>query len=105
MIQINFRIDDDLKSEADYVLGNIGLTMSSALNMFIRQLVADRGIPFEVRMPDNSLSNPARIRQAMLDYENGKKNYHYHELPDEGSRDQGEPKNQSESSLHAKTMV
>ena len=51
MIQINFRIEDDLKSEADYVLSNIGINMSSALNMFIRQLVAHRGIPFEVRMP------------------------------------------------------
>lgn len=105
MIQINFRIEDDLKSEADYVLSNIGINMSSALNMFIRQLVAHRGIPFEVRMPDNSLSSPARIRQAMLDYENGKKNYHYHELPEEDFGNPDEPKTHSRSRRHAKAMV
>ena len=81
MTQINFRIEDDLKTEADYILDRIGISMSSALNIFIRQLIARRGIPFEVRMPDNPLSSPDRIRQAIQDYDNGKKNYHFHELP------------------------
>ena len=81
MAQINFRIEDDLKTEADYILDRIGISMSSALNIFIRQLIARRGIPFEVRVPDNPLSSPDRIRQAIQDYDNGKKNYHFHELP------------------------
>lgn len=81
MTQINFRIEDDLKTEADYILDRIGISMSSALNIFIRQLIARRGIPFEVRVPDNPLSSPDRIRQAIQDYDNGKKNYHFHELP------------------------
>ncbi len=81
MAQINFRIEDNLKTEADYILDRIGISMSSALNIFIRQLIARRGIPFEVRVPDNPLSSPDRIRQAIQDYDNGKKNYHFHELP------------------------
>ena len=81
MTQINFRLEDDLKAEADYILDRIGISMSSALNIFIRQLIARRGIPFEVRVPDNPLASPDKIRQAMQDYDNGRKNYHYHELP------------------------
>ena len=87
MTQINFRIEDDLKTEADYVLDRIGISMSSALNIFIRQLIARRGIPFEVCVPDNPLASSDRIRQAMQDYDNGRKNYHFHELPAEDETD------------------
>ena len=87
MTQINFRIEDDLKTEADYVLDRIGISMSSALNIFIRQLIARRGIPFEVCVPDNPLASSDRIRQAMQDYDNGRKNYHFHELPTEDETD------------------
>lgn len=83
MTQINFRIDDGLKSQADYILDRIGISMSSALNIFVRQLILHHGIPFEVRIPDESLSSPARIRQAMADYDNGGKNYHFHDLPED----------------------
>ena len=105
MIQINFRIDNNLKSEADYVLSNLGLSMSSALNMFIRQLVAHRGIPFEVRMPDHPLSSSTQIQQALLDYENGRKNYHYHELPEEDGRAADAPKTISRSRRREKALV
>ena len=81
MAQVNFRIEDDLKTEADYIFGRIGLSMSAALNIFIRQVVDHRGIPFEIRISDTSLSSPERILLAARDYENGKKNYHFHELP------------------------
>ena len=81
MAQVNFRIEDNLKAEADYIFGRIGLSMSAALNIFLRQVVDHRGIPFEVRIRDTSLSSPEGILQAARDYENGKKNYHFHELP------------------------
>jgi DNA-damage-inducible protein J len=81
MTQISFRIEDDLKTEADYILDRIGMSMSSALGIFIRQLIVHRGIPFEVRIPDDSLASPARIQQAMRDFDNGRRNYSYHELP------------------------
>ena len=81
MAQICFRIEDNLKTEADYILDRIGMSMSSALGIFIRQLIVHRGIPFEVRIPDDSLASPARIQQAMRDFDNGRRNYSYHELP------------------------
>ena len=103
MAQVNFRVEDDLKTEADYILGRIGLSMSAALNIFIRQVVDRRGIPFEIRISDTSLSSPERILQAARDYENGKKNYHFHELPTMGASTDSSRANRR--SRRAKTLV
>ena len=81
MAQVNFRIEDNLKTEADYIFSRIGMTMSSALNIFIRQVVDRRGIPFEIRLSDPSLTSREQVLQAARDYADGKKNYTYHELP------------------------
>ena len=106
MTQISFRIEDDLKTQADYILDQIGISMSSALNIYIRQLIARRGIPFEVRVPDNPLSSPDSIRQAMQDYENGRKNYHFHELPaDEDTDSSTSASSMKRESNNAKTVV
>lgn len=40
------RIDDDLKHSCDEVFGELGLTMTSAVNVFLRQVVRTRTIPF-----------------------------------------------------------
>ena len=53
MAQINFRVEDDLKTQADYIFSQLGMSMSSALTIFIRQVIDRRAIPFEIR-----LSNP-----------------------------------------------
>ena len=106
MTQINFRLEDDVKAEADYILDKIGISMTSALNIFVRQLIARRGIPFEVRLPSNPLASPDRIRKALQDYDDGRKNYHFHELPEDedASHAVGEPR-MKRSVRHAKAMV
>ena len=48
MAQINVRIDDALKQQADRLFEELGLNMSTAVNMFVRQAVRDGGIPFEI---------------------------------------------------------
>ena len=40
------RIDDDLKRDCDEVFSELGLTMTSALTVFLRQVVRTRSIPF-----------------------------------------------------------
>ncbi len=81
MAQVSFRIDDTLKSEADALFGNMGMNLSTAITIFIRQSIDRRALPFEVRACSNPLAAPNRIRAAIEDYANGKKNYHIHELP------------------------
>jgi len=39
-------MDDNLREEAEQILEEIGLNMSSAVNIFIRQLVREGGLPF-----------------------------------------------------------
>ena len=47
MAQINVRIDDDIKSNAEKTLDDIGLSMSSAITIFLKTVVREHRIPFE----------------------------------------------------------
>ena len=46
---INIRIDDKLKKEAEKLFNNLGINMSSAINVFLKQSVREHKIPFEIR--------------------------------------------------------
>jgi len=48
MAQVNIRIDDDLKVRAENIFNELGLNMTTAFTMFIRQTIRQGGIPFEV---------------------------------------------------------
>lgn len=48
---IRFRIESDLKDNAVEVLNNCGLTISEAMRLFLRQVVATQGMPFDIRVP------------------------------------------------------
>ena len=45
---VSFRIDTDLKNKADALFASLGLNMTTAFNMFLRQAVREGRIPFEV---------------------------------------------------------
>ena len=79
MAQINFRIDDRTKSEAETLFERLGMNMSTAIMVFIRQSLVENGIPFRIKAPQPDYD---RFIQAGRDYENGRANYHYHELPE-----------------------
>ena len=77
MAQVNIRIDDDLKTRADALLEELGLNMSTAFNIFLRQTVRQGGIPFDITTmvdadPFYSASNQAYLKKAIEDYESGK---------------------------------
>ncbi|MBQ7994613.1 MAG: type II toxin-antitoxin system RelB/DinJ family antitoxin [Bacilli bacterium] len=44
---VSFRIDSDLKKQADTLFQSLGLNMTTAFNMFLRQSVREGRIPFE----------------------------------------------------------
>jgi DNA-damage-inducible protein J len=50
----NFRIDSELSSKANKLLEGLGLSMSQAISMFLRQVVLQQGLPFEVKYPKRS---------------------------------------------------
>lgn len=45
------RIEPDVKEQAEGILSALGIPASSAINMFYKQIILQRGIPFEVKMP------------------------------------------------------
>lgn len=50
-IPTQIRIDEDLKKQAVELFAQLGLDMSSAMNMFLRQCVLHEGLPFNVELP------------------------------------------------------
>ena len=46
---ITARVEPELKAEAEEVISQIGLTMSQAMTLYLRQIVSRRAIPFELR--------------------------------------------------------
>ncbi|MDO5456169.1 MAG: type II toxin-antitoxin system RelB/DinJ family antitoxin [Eubacteriales bacterium] len=66
---INVRVDADLKQSAEELFNDLGLSMSSAITMFLRSAVSYDGIPFEIRRktPNNE------TRAALAEYDEMKK--------------------------------
>lgn len=77
MAQVNFRIDDETKRRAEKLFSSMGLTMSGAITIFIQQTLNRNEIPFPVQ---GQKPYREKLEQAFRDYENGKKNFHYHDL-------------------------
>ncbi len=50
-VPTQIRIDSDIKKQANILFSNLGLDMSSAVNIFLRQCVMHGGLPFNVEMP------------------------------------------------------
>ena len=45
------RVEPEIKEQAENVLDQLGIPMSNAVSMFLRQIVIQRGIPFEMKLP------------------------------------------------------
>lgn len=46
------RVEPEVKEQAEQVLDRLGIPMSNAVGMFLRQVVLQRGIPFEMKLPE-----------------------------------------------------
>ncbi len=45
------RIEPKLKEQAEIILAELGITVSDAITMFSKQIILQRGMPFEVKLP------------------------------------------------------
>lgn len=50
-VPTQIRIDENLKKQATELFAQLGMDMSSAMNIFLRQCVMRGGLPFEVTLP------------------------------------------------------
>ena len=49
---MNIRMDSEVKAQAQTLFAQFGLDMTTAINMFLRQSIRERGIPFDLRLPE-----------------------------------------------------
>jgi addiction module RelB/DinJ family antitoxin len=45
------RVEPEIKDEAERILNQLGIPMSNAIGLFLRQIIMQRGIPFEMKLP------------------------------------------------------
>ncbi len=65
MANLTVRVDDDLKRQAEEVLADSGLTMTTAITAFLTEVVRSNGIPFALQAdPFFSAENQRRLRIA-----------------------------------------
>ena len=63
------RIDSGLKENAERILAKLGITPSSAIQMLYSQIVLQRGIPFEARLPRSGPTAIGGMSREALDAE------------------------------------
>ena len=75
MANINIRIDDSLKKEADAIFANIGLTASTAITLFYKQVVRTHSIPFDLIADIPNELTVEAIEEGKKIARNGKEGY------------------------------
>ena len=81
---INFRIDEETKKEMEQVCNELGMTMSTALNIFIKKMTREKRIPFEVSIdPFYSKNNIKHLEKITSEIDSGKAKLVEHELIEE----------------------
>lgn len=70
MAQISLRIDEDVKKNAEQVCDDIGISMSTAITIYLKTLSRERRIPFEVSGdPFYSDENMKRLKKSVAQME------------------------------------
>lgn len=52
MAVINVRVDETMKKEVETLYKELGLNMSTAINLFLKKCLLEQGLPFEVKLPN-----------------------------------------------------
>ncbi|MCC8026101.1 MAG: type II toxin-antitoxin system RelB/DinJ family antitoxin [Clostridium sp.] len=81
MAQVNFRIEDSIKQGAEKACAEMGLTMSSAITIFLTKVAREKRIPFEVSAdPFYSESNIRYLERKKREIDEGRAHFAEHDL-------------------------
>ncbi len=58
------RIEPDVKEQAENILTALGIPVSGAINMFYKQIILQRGLPFDVKLP---AAKPVPINELTME--------------------------------------
>ena len=67
-VNMNIRMDSEVKKQAQELFSNLGMDMTTAINVFLRQAILHDGLPFAVK----SFKPNEETAAAIKDVENGK---------------------------------
>lgn len=70
-VNVTFRVDESLKQEAELLYRDLGMSLSTAFNVFLRQSIREQRLPFEVRKNVPNATTIAAIKAAEQGEMNG----------------------------------
>ena len=83
-VNLNFRLDEDVKKNMEKVCSDLGFSMSAAFTMFAKKVGREKRIQFNVSVdPFYSENNLRYLEQKMADYKSRRINVAEHELIEE----------------------
>lgn len=71
---ITIRTNKEVREKAQKIFGDLGITTSAGINMFLRQVIAEKGIPFTPTRDPQALRKKwdKEVEEALHDYQTGK---------------------------------
>jgi DNA-damage-inducible protein J len=63
------RVEPEIKEQAEQVLSELGIPMSNAINLFLHQIVLQKGIPFDIKLPQKKLLDYSALSQEQFNIE------------------------------------
>ena len=73
-INVTIRLDREIKEQAEQMFDDFGMNLSTAFNVFVRQSLRQRRIPFEIYDPFYSEANQAELSRRIAEIESGTAN-------------------------------
>ena len=64
---ISVRINAEDKIEAEKIIYSLGLTPSAAIQMFYKQIIANNGLPFDVRLPTRPIATGNMSKEEIME--------------------------------------
>lgn len=81
MAQVSFRIDEATKQEAEMILNEMGMSVSTAITIFLKTVCREHRIPFEITAdPFYSTANQEYLRKLYQDVQEGRAKFAEHDL-------------------------
>lgn len=78
-VNVTIRMDQELKKKAEELFDELGLNLSSAINIFIRQAVREQRIPFSITKKENIQYADSKQYEAAVK-KNMEENRHVYEV-------------------------
>jgi DNA-damage-inducible protein J len=63
------RIEPEVKEQAESILSALGISSSNAINMFYKQIILQKGLPFEVKLPAQAPMDISTLTNEALNTE------------------------------------